>query len=97
VARAALGVGTLTAADLRALEILAVTLAAEAEARDAISLEGLTIRTADGGRKPHPAVRIAETARAQAARLLGDFGLLPRGRQSLDPPPPPPGPADKFF
>lgn len=94
---AAVGIGTLTQADLRAFELLAVTLAAEAEAREVIQREGLTVLTADGGRKPHPAVRIAETARAQAARLLSGFGLCPKGRQSLDPPPPPPGPADRYF
>jgi P27 family predicted phage terminase small subunit len=97
LAPAAVGIGALTAADLRAFELLCVTLATEAEARAVIDREGLTIVAGTGGRKAHPAVRLAETARAQAAQLLTAFGLTPRGRQSIDPPPPPPSPADKFF
>src|ERR1039457_357742 len=55
LAPAAVGIGTLTAADLRAFELLAITLAAEAEAREVILREGLTVPTGDGGAKPHPA------------------------------------------
>ena len=47
---------------------------AERRARGVVDREGLTVPTADGGRKGHPAVNVMETARAQAARLLGDFG-----------------------
>lgn len=84
VGKAAVGVGTLTQGDLRAFELLAVTLATEAEAREVIAAEGMTVSTGDGGRKPHPAVRMMETARAQASRLLADFGLTPKSRQSID-------------
>ena len=98
LAPAATNLGVLTLADLAAFELLCVTLGAEAEARAVLERDGLTTSTGSGGRKPHPAVRIAETARAQAARLLEAFGLTPRGRQSLDTPPPAPDPASaKFF
>lgn len=97
LAPVAVRLGTLTQADLRGFELLCVTLAAEAEARATLEREGMTTATGGGGLKPHPAVRMAETARAQAARLLADFGLTPRGRQSIDPPPPPPSAAEKFF
>jgi P27 family predicted phage terminase small subunit len=90
LARAAVSLGTLTGADLRAFELLAVTLATESEARDVLAREGLTVPTAGGGRKAHPGLRTAETARAQAATLLAAFGLTPRGRQSVDVLPPSP-------
>jgi P27 family predicted phage terminase small subunit len=99
LAPAAAGLGTLTAADLRAFELLAVTLATEAEAREVLQREGWTVSTADGGsRKGHPAIKTIETARAQAARLLEAFGLTPRGRQALDTSPPLPDPTTaKYF
>jgi P27 family predicted phage terminase small subunit len=84
VGKAAVGVGTLTQGDLRAFELLAVTLATEAEAREVIAAEGMTVNTGDGGKKPHPAVRMMETARTQAASLLAAFGLTPKSRQSID-------------
>jgi hypothetical protein len=40
---------------------------------------------------------MAETARAQAARLLEAFGLTPKGRQSIDRPPPMDELTDRFF
>lgn len=81
---AIVGIGAATSADLPALELLASILGTEAEAREILAAEGLTVATADGGRKSHPAMRVAETARAQAVRLLAEFGLTPRGRQSVD-------------
>ena len=84
MAPATVGLGTLTHADLRALELLADTLATAAEAQATVAQCGFTVPTADGGAKPHPAVRIMETARAQAKGLLADFGLTPRGRQGVD-------------
>jgi len=88
VARAAAGIGTLTTADLRALELLAQTLATEGEAQQVLTAEGLTVATADGGRKAHPALKAMEVARAQAARLLAEFGLSPKARQGVDVLPP---------
>jgi P27 family predicted phage terminase small subunit len=79
--------GTLAEADLRAFELLCETLATERQARAEVASAGMTTATADGGLKPHPAVRIMETARAQAAALLANFGLTPRGRQSVNPAP----------
>ena len=77
-----------TKADLRGFELLCETLATEAEARAVVEAEGCAVPTAGRGRKPRPEVRVMETARAQAARLLAEFGLTPRGRRGLDPPRP---------
>lgn len=78
------GLRTLTSADLRAFELLCETLASETQAPEAIAREGISAPTRDGGAKPHPGVKIMETARAQAHRLLDDFGLTPKGRQGVD-------------
>jgi P27 family predicted phage terminase small subunit len=88
LAPAAAALGTLAEADLRAFEPLAETLATEAEARAVVEGEGHAVPTAGGGQKPRPEVRVMETARVQAARLLAEFGLTPRGRRGLDPPRP---------
>ena len=78
--------GVLTGGDLRSLELLAETLALEAEMRTLIAAEGATIPSAsgDGGRKGHPALKIATDARAQAIRLLEGFGMTPSSRQRVD-------------
>jgi P27 family predicted phage terminase small subunit len=76
--------GTLTEADLRGFELLTETLATERTARETVAEAGMTVPTADGGMKPHPAVRIMETARNQAARLLESFGLNPKGRSTVE-------------
>ena len=96
---AVISLGTISRADLRAFELLAVTLASAAELMETIELEGMTIEAGSGGRKAHPALRAAETARMQAIRLLESFGLTPRGRQSVDvlPPGDSEHPADEFF
>lgn len=81
MAPVAVRLGTLTEADLRAFELLCEMLETEARARETLEFAGsYSVPTADGGQKPHPAVRIMETARNQAHRLLSDFGLTPRGR-----------------
>ena len=87
LAPVAAALGTLTEADLRGFELLCETLATEAEARAVIQAEGCATTTAGGGAKSRPEVRVMETARAQAARLLAEFGLMPKGRRGLDPPP----------
>ena len=79
--------GTLTAGDLPALGLLCETLADVGMARATIAAEGLTTPTGADGVKPHPAVRILEAARRDAARTLGDFGLTPRARAAVDPAP----------
>jgi P27 family predicted phage terminase small subunit len=94
LAPAAAALGTLAEADLRGFELLAGTLATEAEARAVVEREGHAVPTAGGGWKPRPEVRVMETARVQAARLLGEFGLTPRGRRGLDLPRPPRGEDD---
>jgi P27 family predicted phage terminase small subunit len=88
LAPAAVGVGTLTAADLTAFALLCATLATERQAREVIEAEGLSVATDGGGMKPHPCVRIVENARNQSVRLLESFGLTPKGRQSIDVNPP---------
>ena len=57
-----------------------LTLAAEAfdrcgQAREAIAKEGMTLATADGGLKAHPAVAIERDARLAFARLIRELGL----------------------
>lgn len=76
--------GTLTAADLRALRLLCETLAAVAELAAVLAKEGHTVPAASGGVKGHPAAQALATARAQAHRLLADFGLTPRSRAAVD-------------
>lgn len=76
--------GTLHGCDLRAFELLCEVLATEKRARETVERDGLTVPTADGGAKAHPAVKAMEAARNQAHRLLADFGLTPRGRQGVD-------------
>ena len=91
--------GTLTKADVCAFGMLCETLSTERQAREVIEREGMVTSTAAGGAKPHPAVRIMENARSQAVALLAQFGLTPRGRQSIDPAPlpRPTDPASRFF
>jgi P27 family predicted phage terminase small subunit len=83
------GLGVLTAADLPLLELLVVTIGAEAHARATLKADGLTIGAGSGGRKKHPAAAIAETARSQALTMMREFGLSPKARQSVDTAPPP--------
>lgn len=75
--------GTLASADLRAFELLCETLATAAAAQATVAAEGLTINGA-GTVRTHPAVKIQEGARAQATRLLIEFGLTPRARGHVD-------------
>lgn len=82
--------GILARSDLRALELLAETLATEAHLREVLDGEGLTTPTAAGGSKAHPALRALDAARTQSQRMLNAFGLTPIGRQSIDAPPPKP-------
>jgi P27 family predicted phage terminase small subunit len=88
LAPAAFELGTLTTPDLVAFALLAETLATAESARQTVAREGFTVGTGDGGSKPHPAVRIMETARGQARPLLHSFGLMPLSRQSMDIHPP---------
>jgi P27 family predicted phage terminase small subunit len=79
-----LAVGTASRADLRAFELLAEALGSERAMRELIERDGTMIAAAGGGYKAHPAIRAAETARAQAIALLRDFGLTPSGRARVD-------------
>ncbi|MGC1412833.1 MAG: P27 family phage terminase small subunit [Acetobacteraceae bacterium] len=80
----AVWLGTLAGSDLRAFALLCETLATEGAARAILAVQGMTVRAGDGGCKSHPASRTLEAARSQAARLLAEFGLTPRGRAALD-------------
>jgi P27 family predicted phage terminase small subunit len=88
LARVTVEIGTLTGADLRALELLAQILATEGELREILAAEGLTVAGAGSNLKGHPACKLLESTRNQAGRMLADFGLTPRGRQSVDIRPP---------
>jgi P27 family predicted phage terminase small subunit len=88
LAPAAFELGTLATPDLVAFALLAETLATAESARQTVASEGFTVATADGGSKSHPAIRVMETARAQARPLLHSFGLMPLSRQSMDVHPP---------
>src|ERR1700682_1736508 len=49
------------------------------------SLTGtMTIAGAGDNSKSHPACSLLESTRNQAARMLSDFGLTPRGRLGVD-------------
>jgi len=76
--------GTLTNADLRALELLCECLATESDLRETLKREGLTIPGAGANSKAHPATKLLESTRNQAVRLLCEFGLTPRGRLGVE-------------
>jgi P27 family predicted phage terminase small subunit len=84
LATATVELGVLTSADMRALELLAEVLATESELREVLKKEGLTIVGSEGGSKAHPGCKLLESTRNQAARLLCEFGLTPKGRQGVD-------------
>jgi len=73
----AYNLGSLKVATLRSFGLLCEALGAEALARRAIEKEGLTITAGNGGQKAHPALKVAEAARKEAAGLLRDFGMRP--------------------
>jgi P27 family predicted phage terminase small subunit len=79
--------GMLTPADLRAFELLCETLATGRTADTTVRAEGMTLSTASGSRRAHPAIAVGRDARAAAARMLADFGLTPKGRMGIDPAP----------
>ena len=87
LAPAVKGTGSMTAGDLVALELLCRTLATATKAEETIEKEGITIAAANGGEKPNPALAMMATARGQAAALLAQFGLTPRGRAGIAPAP----------
>jgi P27 family predicted phage terminase small subunit len=76
--------GVLTAADMRAFQLLCECLGTAAEAEDMLREEGMTLPTVGGGTRAHPAIKAMEIARNQAARLMTEFGLTPKGRQAVD-------------
>jgi P27 family predicted phage terminase small subunit len=85
VARDAVALGTLRGADLLALELLADSVGTVRRMSAQLAAEGYTVPVAGGGCKPHPAVRIRAVAHTEAARLLKQFGLMPRGREDATP------------
>lgn len=87
--------GTMSRADLRAFELLAATLATASDAEAIVKREGMTMPTGGGGVRSHPAVKVMETARAQAARMLEQFGLTPKVRNYVGPAKQAPTPEEK--
>lgn len=79
--------GTLMARSAKAFEILCEVLATERQAREVVADEGITVKTGKNGVKPHPAVRVMEQARAQAAAMMKAFRLEPPKTAGGDPPP----------
>lgn len=75
---------TLAAADVRGLALLCESLATCTQAQAVIASKGLTI-VSDGKIRAHPAVKILEAARAQATRLLIEYGCTPRARAHVEP------------
>jgi P27 family predicted phage terminase small subunit len=76
--------GVLTGGDLRALELMCEILGTETELRALLKNEGYVIAGAGNNSKGHPAVKLLESTRSQAARMLSEFGLTPKGRQGVD-------------
>lgn len=79
--------GTLTARSAKCFEILCEVLATERQARDIVATEGLTVKSEKGGAKLHPAARMLEVSRAQAAVLMKQFRLEPLKTAAGNPPP----------
>jgi P27 family predicted phage terminase small subunit len=72
--------GRLGEADMPAFRLLAETIGVVAEAQETIKAKGLTVTGGGGTIKANPAVRMLETARVAALRMLCEFGLTPRSR-----------------
>lgn len=89
LAVAAVGMGVLSRADLRALELLATTLASVSILEEQIARDGMLITSSTGAIKANPAARLLESTRTAAMQLLGAFGLTPKGRQAVEPAPTP--------
>jgi P27 family predicted phage terminase small subunit len=83
LARVLVEIGTIRAADLPALMLLAETLASIDIARATIEREGMTV-VSRGATKAHPALTMLDKARAQAVSLLDRFGLNPVARQKVE-------------
>jgi P27 family predicted phage terminase small subunit len=70
-------VGTLTARSAKQFELLCEVLSTERQAREIVATEGLTTKSERGGAKLHPAARMLEVSRAQAAVMMRQFRLEP--------------------
>jgi P27 family predicted phage terminase small subunit len=91
LAPAAHRAGTLIEASARSFELLTEVLATERAARKLVAENGITVSTARGSVKPHPAVRTMEAARVQAAPLLKLFRLEPPNARAARQPDQPKG------
>lgn len=83
----AIGLGTLTAADVALLELLARTWASAVELEQVLARDGL-ILTSGEVQKAHPAIAALDRSRNLAHRLLADLGLSPPGRERISITPP---------
>lgn len=79
--------GTLSARSAKQFELLCEVLSTERQAREIVANEGLTVRSEKGGAKLHPAARMLEVSRAQAAVMMRQFRLEPPKTAAGNPPP----------
>lgn len=75
--------GVYSVGDRDALRVLCRTLARLDQAEADVAAHGMYSTTADGRECVHPAVRIVETATAQARALWQEFGLTPSARSRV--------------
>ncbi len=80
-------IGTLSTRSAKQFEILCEVLATERQAREIVATEGLTVKSEKGGAKLHPAARMLEVSRAQAALMMRQFRLEPPKTAAGNPPP----------
>ena len=92
-------IGTLTPFDVGPFCLLCEALADIKLARKRLEIEGDTVITATGGVKTNPARHDLNRAWGFATHAFKDFGLSPKGRESLTltEPDDPPSPNDRFF
>lgn len=75
--------GVLTLADRGALAMTCQSWADYLRAKDVVDKEGITVETATGGTKVHPAVTIQRAAWAQYIKGCALFGIDPADRSSV--------------
>src|SRR5438132_6348292 len=83
LAQKCVDVGCIVESDLRALALLAETLASERKLRAQVERDGHTYIDTNKNIRANPASRLLESTRNQAQRLLESFGLTPRAREGV--------------
>ena len=77
------GMGVLTSADADALMILCSNYSLWKRAHEEITRDGLTVPT-QFSTKPHPMLAVVNRCEAVMGKMLGEFGMTPVARRSLD-------------